>query len=294
MDTYTDIPGTTRHDIDVGHSTMSYQKVGTGPTLLFVHGWPLNGNTWRHVVPYLDGYTCYIVDLPGTGQSKATSASPITVRGHADAVVAMIDGLGLDQVTLVGQDSGGMVCRFAADQRPHAVTSLSMCGTEIPGLHTPLIRLLTATAKLPFAASMFKAIMSSRVLARSPLAFGGTVYDKSLLDGEMRDNLLGPIVQDDDAIAGLTAMIRDFTGKDVDALEDVHGRLTMPVLLVWGEDDPFFPVEKARAMTSQFAGPTEFEVIAKCKLLVHEEYPQRFAELTAAFLANHDLGAAMT
>ena len=61
----------------------------------------------------------------------------------------------------------------------------------------------------------------------------------------------------------------------------------MPTLLVWGEEDPFFQVEKARAMANEFGGPTEFVTIADCKLLVHEEYPERFAELTTAFLAQY-------
>ena len=54
--------------------------------------------------------------------------------------------------------------------------------------------------------------------------------------------------------------------------------------LIWGEDDPFFPVDSARAMTSQLAGPTQFEVVPNAKLLVHEEHPQRFAELSRQFL----------
>ncbi len=280
------IPGTTRHVVDLGHTKLSYQKIGTGPNLLFVHGWPLNGNTWRNVIPHLDGYTRYVLDLAGTGQSKATDQSPYTVRGHAESVVEFIDQLGFEDVALVGQDSGGMVCRFAAEQRPNVVSALSLAGTEIPGVHGPLVQFFKKMAQLPGAKAMFKRNMSNRFLARSPMIFGGTVHDKSLLDGEMRSNLLDPILNDPDAMTALTKMIRNFSFADIDALEEVHAKLAMPVLLVWGEDDPFFPVEQARAMTDQFAGPTEFVTIPKAKLFVHEEYPKQFADLTKGFLAS--------
>lgn len=278
------IPGCTRHIADLGHTRVSYQQTGNGPNLLFVHGWPLNGNTWRNVVPFLPGFTSYVMDLPGTGMSKATDESPYTVRGHADAVVQLIDHLGFDDVVLVGQDSGGMICRFAAEQRPNIVSAMSLAGTEIPGVHAPLVRLFKVLAKLPGAKAMFKLNMSNRFLAKTPLILGGTVYDKSLLDGEVRTNLLDPILADRDALAALTKMIRHFSFDDIDALEEVHAKLTMPVLLVAGEEDPFFPVDKARAMADQFGGPTQFVSIPKAKLLLHEEHPRRFAELTSTFL----------
>ena len=47
------IPGATRETIRVGETEVSYQRIGNGPNLVFVHGWPLNGNTWRNVVSYL-------------------------------------------------------------------------------------------------------------------------------------------------------------------------------------------------------------------------------------------------
>jgi len=271
--------------IDVGHTHVSYEKTGSGPDLLFVHGWPLNGQTWRNVVPHFDGFTRYVIDLPGTGRSKATPDSPLTIRGHSETIVRVIDALEFDQVVLVGQDSGGMMCRFAAAERPDVVRALSLCGTEIPGVHAPLVKLFKQLAKLPGAKATFKANMGNRTIARTPMILGGTVHDKDLLDGELRTNLLDPILADDDAMEAVVKMIRDFSFDDIDALAEVHPKLTMPVLLVWGEEDPFFPVEKARAMTEQFGGPTEFVAIPKCKLLVHEEYPERFAELTRTFLA---------
>ena len=54
--------------------------------------------------------------------------------------------------------------------------------------------------------------------------------------------------------------------------------MAQPVSLVWGEDDPFFPVERTRAMLPEFAGPVTLTVIPDGKLFVHEEFPVPAAE----------------
>lgn len=276
-----------RSTIDIGHAVLSYRKIGSGPNLLFVHGWPLHGATWRNVVSRLDGFTRYVIDLPGFGESVATADTALDVRAHADTVVSVIDSLGLDQVVLVGQDSGGMVCRFAAEQRPDSVKALVLAGTEIPGVHAPLVRLFQLLARMPGAKAMFKLNMSNRFLARTPLILGGTVYDKSLLDGEFRTEVLDPLLQSPHAMQSMVRMIREFSLDDIDALAEVHPKLTMPTLLMFGEDDRFFPVDKARPMAEQFGGPTEFHAFTKCKLFLHEEHPERFAELTRGFMQRH-------
>lgn len=270
--------------VDIGKTRVAYTKTGSGPDVLFIHGWPLNGRTWRHVVPLMDGYTCWAIDLPGTGNTPATERTPLTVAGHVSVVVSVIDALGLTDVTLVGHDSGGMIARYAAEQRPDAVGALVLTGTEIPGHHPPLVSFFSFSAKLPGFKAMFKALVGNKVISRTPLVFGGTVSDRSLLDGEMRTNLIDPILADDAAMTAAVEMIRNFSKAHVDPLAETHRNLTMPTLLIWGEDDPFFPVDSARAMTSQFAGPTQFEVVSNAKLLVHEEHPQRFAELSRQFL----------
>lgn len=271
--------------VDVGHCQLAFRRAGDGPNMLFVHGWPLNGDTWRNVVRHVEGFTTYVIDLPGTGDSKVAPKTPLTIQSHVDAVVKVIDELALDDVVLVGQDSGGMICRFVAEQRPNLVRALSLCGTEIPGVHPPAVALFSMLAKAPGALTIFKVSLGNRLLSNLPFVLGGTIGDRSLRDGEFRTSLLDPILNDDDAMSAAVRLIQGFSSDDVDALADTHANLTMPTLLVWGEDDPFFPVEKARAMTAQFVGPTKFVTIPKARLFVHEEFPKRFADLTCEFAA---------
>jgi haloalkane dehalogenase len=57
--------------LDVGAGDVAYRRVGLGPDVLFVHGWPVSGATFRTLLPYLSSQvTCHIIDLPGAGSSR--------------------------------------------------------------------------------------------------------------------------------------------------------------------------------------------------------------------------------
>lgn len=88
--------------IDVGHSLLAYWRFGTGPDLVFVHGWPLHSATFRGVISRLaDAFTCHVVDLPAAGQSVSQPDAPIDFAAHAVALRRAIDDLGLRRYALV-------------------------------------------------------------------------------------------------------------------------------------------------------------------------------------------------
>ena len=76
--------------VDVGTSTIAYWKVGGGPSLLLVHGYPVSGRTWRHVVAQLaSDFTCYVVDLPGAGETRWTDRTDFSFAGQARTLLAL-------------------------------------------------------------------------------------------------------------------------------------------------------------------------------------------------------------
>ena len=88
--------------------------------MLFVHGGPVGGATYRTLLPYLTEHvTCHLVDLPGAGSSTFTAESPLSLELHIEAVRAVVHQLRLDSVAVVGHDSGGMIARhaLAGDER---------------------------------------------------------------------------------------------------------------------------------------------------------------------------------
>lgn len=269
----------------LGSTEIAYRRVGSGPDVVFVHGWPLHRETWRGVVDSLPGYTCHLFDLPGAGATKIAPGSPLSFDVSVDATLAVVDHLELDDFALVGHDSGGLIARKAAARCGDRVRAMVLTGTEIPGQHPPLITALAKAAALPGAATLLRRVLLSRRLTGSKFVFGGTLADRDLLDGEFRRLFIEPLISDRAMTQNALALLRSYTPAQVDELRDVHPQLKMPILAIWGRRDPFFPIAEAEAMMEQFAGPTEFVVFDEARLFVHEDEPARFAAQTDAFLA---------
>ncbi|MEE9417327.1 MAG: alpha/beta hydrolase [Acidimicrobiales bacterium] len=272
--------------IDIGSSQLGYRKLGDGPDIVFIHGWPLHRETWRHVAAALPNYTCHLIDLPGSGASITPAATKVSLRGHVDAVVEAIEVLDLDEIVLVGQDSGGMVARFAMDRIGDSVSALILAGTEIPHHHPAVIDRLQMAAKLPGSASITARLMNTPRIVRSKQVLGGCFFDRDLIEGDFRTEVLDQTFRDKSVVKRQLEVLASYTSDVVDELAEVHPKIMCPTLLVWGKGDPFFPVGKARKMVEQFGGPTRFEVFDDARLLAHEEHPKRFAALCAEFLVD--------
>lgn len=240
--------------------------------------------TFRHLEPILAReFTCHFVDLPGAGASEWGEQTPFGLKEHAATLGEVVEALGLERLGLLGHDSGGAIARILAADLGDRVFGMVLSGTEIPHHHPLLLSLFVMTAKLPGSVSMFRSLLRSRAYRRSIFGLGGSFSDLSHLDGDFHEHLVAPL-QDRRTMEGQLRLARKFDSSVVDKLEEVHRQIRAPVLLLWGQQDPYFPADKAEAMAAQFAGPATFEAFEDARLLVHEEHPRRFAERSQSFL----------
>jgi len=268
------------HVIDVDGVGVAHRRIGTGPDVLFVHGWPVSGATFRALLPHLvDHVTCHVLDLPGAGSSRFSADSPVSIDLHIRAVRAVVDELQLGSVAVVGHDSGGMIARhaLAGDQR---VRAFGLIDTEQTGGSSLLFRTFLSARHLPGFGAALGSATGRRRLRRSPLLLGGAFVDRSLLDGEFDELFLEPLRSSAAHRAAATRLLRSFRYQLVRDLADVHRRIDVPVQLVWGAEDPFFPVQRAEEMVGTFARAS-LAVVAGAALFAHEEKP---AEVAAALL----------
>lgn len=274
------MPATPDRIIELGAVRLAHRTVGQGPDLVFLHGWPLDSATWRNVVAELeDEFTCHLFDLPGAGATESDPSHVPSLGTDIDIVVRAIDALELDRVGLVGHDSGGMTARYVAARLGDRVEGLVVAGSEIPGHHPRLLDLFVLAGRLPFAAQILAAMFTFGPLKRSRLVLGSCFGDIQFADGDFDEQLVRPLVEDRRRMQGALTKLRSFDAALVDGLVEVHAQIEAPTALVWGSDDSvFFPVEKAEAMQSQFAGNTRFVTIPGGKLFVQEEFPERLAE----------------
>ncbi len=266
--------------IEVDGGAVACRTIGTGPHVLFVHGWPVSGATYRTLLPYLvDHTTCHIIDLLGAGSSRFTAQSSPSVDGHITAVGQVVDQLDLDAVAVVGHNSGGMIARhaLAGDSRLRA---MGLINTEQPQGLSMRFKMFLAGRNLPGFGAVLGWAAGKPRLRRNKFILGDAFVDRSLLDGEFDEFFLQPVANDKDRLDAGIKILRSFESRHVEELGALHRRIDVPVQLVWGEEDPFFPVQLAREMVDTFPD-ARLEVISGAGLFSHEERP---AEVAAALL----------
>lgn len=270
---------------DCGDAKLAWSEQGTGPALLLIHGWPMHAQTWRHLVPLLaPAHRVVLIDLAGLGRSRFGGTTDMSFEAHATRLQAFVDAHLPGEFGCLASDTGGTIARHLALRVPR-LTRLLLLNTEIPGHRPPWIRLFQALFGLPGAGLVFALMARSPLLMRSPMGFGGTLFDRRLIGGEFQRLFIAPLQSSAHCREGAMRYLRGIRWPTVDSLRLIHPRLRCRVLMVWGADDPTFPVAPARAMSGQFVPPARFVEIENARLLVHEEHPDRVAAEALRFFA---------
>ncbi len=109
-------------------------RLGAGPPLLLLHGWPEFWLTWEPVMTRLsDRYTLLAPDLRGFGDSDKPDG-PFGPEQHAADMLALMDALGLDRAGVVGHDVGGAVMQPLARIAPQRIAGLFFFDFVYPGI----------------------------------------------------------------------------------------------------------------------------------------------------------------
>lgn len=265
-----------RH-VEVHNGAAALRSVGSGPDVLLVHGWPTSGATFRGLLPCLTtSFRCHVVDLPGAGDSRFDRTSGFSVADHAQAVREVLDALAVDDVAVVAHDSGGLIARhaLAGDDR---VRAWGLLDTEQPQGASLRFRSFLALRHVPRFEQTLAAVLGRPWLRRAKPVLGDSFHDRSLLDGEFDEFFLRPLVTDPARLWAAGQFARSFDLGALDDLAGLHRRIAVPVALVYGARNRFFPLAWTREMAAGFAGPVSLHVVANGRLFNHEEFPGEVA-----------------
>ena len=277
----------------LGDATIALRVFGSGPAVMLVHGYPVHGYTWRELLPVLEQhFTCYVVDLPGLGDSEWDAATDFSFTAQAKRLAQLCDSLTPSPNCLVAHDTGATIARMVAAARPATIVGLVMLNTEIPGHRPPWIRFYQACARIPLVQYAFGVLLRSRGFVRSNMGLGQFYANSTLLDADHVDPYIQPLVTSRRRMQGMLAYLRGIDWGAVDGLREQHAIIRARILLLWGEQDKTFPVEQAEAMTEQMQGSVEFIRIPTAALMPHEEQPEEILKHVFPFISQCSRAAA--
>ena len=237
----------------VEDATLAVRRFGSGPPLLFVHGFPTHGYTWRRCCRRSRSASrASSVDLPGLGDSgwtrrAPTSASPRRRAGSR----ALLSKLGLDRCALVAHDTGATVARLVALAAPERVAKLALINTEIPGHRPPWIPLYqTLTRAAGRRRDVSPAAAQPRGSCARAWASASSTRTARLFDDPdaPRRRTWTRSLASRAACGGCSRYLRGIEWDVVDGLRDgprAHRR--RPCCFLWGEDDRHLPGRARRA-----------------------------------------------
>jgi pimeloyl-ACP methyl ester carboxylesterase len=231
---------------------LAYDRTGTGPAVVLLHGWPGDRTDWRLVAPLLSSCDVVVPDLRGFGESDKHPEDPArsySADAQARSVLGLLDELGLDRAVVAGYDVGSRVAQALARQRPERVRALVLA-PPLPGVGD---RILGVGPQREFWYQAFHQLELAEQLVdgrpdavRAYLRHFWTHWSGP--DFAVSDELLDPLVARYAEPGAFTASIgwyRAGAGAVARSLAerapDPADRIGAPTTVLWPEFDPLFP-----------------------------------------------------
>ena len=270
-------------EITLPQGTIRYRDEGDGPPLLFIHGALVNGRVWEPVVERLKGDArCIVPELPlGSHTQPMAADADLSPTGLAQLIADFMAALDLEDVTLVGNDTGGALCQLVTGRHPERLARLALTNCDAFENFPPqAFRSLVIAARTHTLTAAMQP-MRRRSVRRLPLAYGWLT--KRPIPDDVLDGWVEPFLSD-------RAIRRDtrrfLAAVDPAFLHDNVARMTTfdrPVLIAWAPEDRFFPIDDARRLAAVF-GDARVEEIKDARTFISWDQPGRLAELLRGFV----------
>lgn len=216
-------------------------SAGEGPALVLAHGWPWSSYSWHRLIPHLaKRYCVYWYDMPGYGRSDKQNKQRTSLDVQGEVFGEMLEHWRLDHPIVVAHDFGG-----ATTLRAHL----------LHGCEIGFFVLINVVAMRPWGSEFFDHV------GRNVEAFLGlpphihkavvTAYIQGAIVSDINDEDINMLVEPWLTEEGHSSFYRQFAQADerfTAEVEPKFGEIRCPVAIVWGEDDPWIPLERGKAL----------------------------------------------
>jgi pimeloyl-ACP methyl ester carboxylesterase len=268
--------------VETPSGRISYASAGSGPVALFVHGVVLNKHLWRHQLAGLSKLRrCIAVDLLAHGDTEIAPDQDVSVTANAQMLKEVLDALKVDQVDLVGNDSGGGIAQIFAALYPERVRTLTLtnCDTHDnwpPEAFKPFVEMAGGLR------DTLNAMLADKAIFRSPDALGPGYERPEVVTDEDIESYLRPLVRTEQRTRDMQRFVEAFDNKHTRAIEPQLRELRAPTLIAWATDDIYFPVKWAHWLAETIPGAKPPVELEGARLFFPEERADEFNRLLRA------------
>lgn len=247
---------------------MAVHRAGSGPTLVFVHGFTTTSDFWREQPEaFSSDYQVIRINLPGHGASSSPKDRPYTIDAFVKDVLTIFDRLAIHKAVLIGLSMGGTIAQRFALAYPDRLEALVLVGATAHGLGADVD-----------AANVHKAIDELGIIKASQ-----RVIERSFSPVTPRQTIefaKAEVVQTPEFVArqAITSL------NESDYRSELH-RIQMPTLIIVGKDDIITPPEESRVLANGIAG-SSLEIIPQAGHFPMLEQPETFNRLLKNFLSH--------
>ncbi|MFV8050034.1 alpha/beta fold hydrolase [Mycobacterium sp. 48b] len=265
--------------IEINAGTIHYEEFGPsdGRPVVFVHGYMMGGQLWRQVSARLAsrGLRCIVPTWPlGAHPEPLRPGADRSIRGVANIVADTLDALDLQDVVLVGNDTGGVVTQLVAVHHPDRIGALVLTSCDaFEHFPPPILKPLIAAARTK--AVFRSAAQLVRIPAVRKRAYAGLAHSNidALTREWVRTARSNPAIAED--LRQLTLSLRTEVTTGVAARLPEFDK---PTLIAWSADDVFFELGDGERL-ARIIPQARLEVIEGARTFSMVDRPDRLADL---------------
>jgi pimeloyl-ACP methyl ester carboxylesterase len=247
--------------------SLHYDQQGLGRPLILLHGVPTSTHLWRNIVPGLTyGNTVYSLDLMGFGLSEKPQQVSYSIETYVSQLAKFLENFHLENPILVGHDIGATIITLYTIRNPGKVRKLVLMNAPLysaaPSLDIRLLR--TKVIGEMFTGDWF--------LHR---IFRNGVLNQAIMTDSLVDAYLKPYRDDPGARTALLKCVREFELRPVleNEITPNLGKIQTPTLILWGDGDPYVPLDFAKKLKDDIPGST-LQVVLRTGHFEIEERPE--------------------
>jgi pimeloyl-ACP methyl ester carboxylesterase len=271
-----------RKEVKLPAGTIRYREAGEGKPVVFVHGFLVDGRLWDGVVDRLsDRCRCLAPDWPiGAQQVAMNPDADLSPPGLARLIADFLDKLELEDVTIVGNDSGGAISQILVTNHPQRISRLALTNCDTHENFPPgIFKAMPPLAKLPGGMLVLSAPFRIPAIARRAFA----PFARTKIPDDLVASWMQPVTSDSDVMHDAKKVTAGMNKRHTLAAAEKLRTSDLPIRLLWAPGDKFFPIKYAERLAGEVKN-AEIVQIQDAKTFVPLDQPQRVADEIAKFV----------